>query len=92
VLVSAPAIVVYFVLPTAWAALAGALHFLRHAAVWLDSSKSLEPLTTHPLSAMRGGTRLRHARGVDGAAAGDRVVADPPPGCRMRRGARRSCG
>lgn len=46
---SAPAIVVYFALPTAWSAL-GSIPALEGVARWIDTS-SLEPLTDHPLSA-----------------------------------------
>ncbi|MGI8712552.1 MAG: ABC transporter permease [Solirubrobacteraceae bacterium] len=51
VMISAPAIVAYLILPTAWNALAGGVHALHHVATWLDSSRSLAPLTSHPLSA-----------------------------------------
>lgn len=47
---SAPAIVLYFVLPTAWSAL-GSISALEGAARWLDTSRSLGPLTDHLLSA-----------------------------------------
>jgi ABC-2 type transport system permease protein len=41
---SAPAIVIYFALPTAWSAL-GSIHALEGAARWLDSSRSFNVLT-----------------------------------------------
>ena len=47
---SAPAIVVYFALPTAFSAL-GAISFLKGIADWVDSSQSLTPLTEEVLSA-----------------------------------------
>ena len=46
----APAIVLSFALPLAWSAL-GSISALRGTARWLDSSKSLEPLTDHAMSA-----------------------------------------
>ena len=51
VLISAPAIVVYLLLPTIWNAAVGSIHSLRHVATWLDSSQSLAPLARNPLSA-----------------------------------------
>jgi ABC-2 type transport system permease protein len=57
---SAPAIVLYFVLPTAWAAL-GQIEALEGAARWLDGSRSLSPMTEHIMSATewaRAGTTL----------------------------------
>jgi ABC-type transport system involved in multi-copper enzyme maturation permease subunit len=57
---SAPAIVLYFVLPTAWAAL-GQISALEGAARWLDGSRSLSPMTEHIMSATewaRAGTTL----------------------------------
>jgi ABC-2 type transport system permease protein len=50
-LVSAPAIVVYLLLPIVWNALARNIDALRHVATWLDGSQSLAPLTSHSLSA-----------------------------------------
>jgi ABC-2 type transport system permease protein len=47
---SAPAIVLYFVLPTAWSAL-GSIHTLRGAARWLDQNRTTTPLVDHALSA-----------------------------------------
>lgn len=57
---SAPAIVLYFVLPLAWTAL-GWITFLEDAARWLDSSRSLAPMTEELMSATqwaRAGTTL----------------------------------
>lgn len=51
VLISAPAIVAYLLLPTVWAILAGSIHALSNVATWLDQSKTLAPLAEHPLSA-----------------------------------------
>jgi ABC-2 type transport system permease protein len=46
----APAIVLSFVLPFGWAALAS-IHPLRGTARWLDASRSFEPLTEHVMDA-----------------------------------------
>jgi ABC-2 type transport system permease protein len=51
-LVSAPAIVVYLLLPTAWAALVGSIHALHGAAQWLDPTQSLAPMVRHSLSGL----------------------------------------
>jgi ABC-type transport system involved in multi-copper enzyme maturation permease subunit len=48
-LASAPAIVLYFVLPIAWA-FAGNLSFLEGAARWLDSSRTTDTMTFDVLS------------------------------------------
>ena len=48
-LASAPAIVLYFVLPIAWA-FAGNLSFLKGAAGWLDSSRTTDTMTFEVLS------------------------------------------
>jgi ABC-2 type transport system permease protein len=48
-LASAPAIVLYFVLPTAWAALGG-IPALEGAARWLDQSRTMTPLLEETLS------------------------------------------
>jgi hypothetical protein len=59
-LASAPAIVLYFVLPIAWTAL-GSLAFLEGAARWLDGARSLSPMTDHLMSGTewaRAGTTL----------------------------------
>jgi ABC-2 type transport system permease protein len=50
-LVSAPAIVIYLLLPTIWSALANSIHGLQGVANWLDASESLNPLVRHALSA-----------------------------------------
>ena len=49
-LASAPAIVLYFVLPTVWAGL-GAIPKLEGAARWLDTSVTMTPLIEETLSA-----------------------------------------
>jgi ABC-type transport system involved in multi-copper enzyme maturation permease subunit len=46
---SAPAIVAYFALPTAWSAL-GAIHALHGVAPWLDTNRSLDVLTNEGLA------------------------------------------
>jgi ABC-2 type transport system permease protein len=59
-LASAPAIVLSFVLPIAWA-IAGPLAGLDAVARWLDGTYSLAPMTAHLMSAMewaRAGTTL----------------------------------
>jgi ABC-type transport system involved in multi-copper enzyme maturation permease subunit len=50
-LVSAPAIVIYLLLPTIWSALAGSISGLKGVADWLDASQTLEPMTRHALGA-----------------------------------------
>jgi len=50
-LVSAPAIVIYLLLPTIWSALANSIHGLQGVANWLDASESLDPMIRHSLSA-----------------------------------------
>jgi ABC-2 type transport system permease protein len=57
ILVSAPAIVAFLLLPTIWDAVVGGFHALDGAARWLDSSNTLAPLTQHALS----GTEWAHA-------------------------------
>jgi hypothetical protein len=57
ILVSAPAIVAYLLLPTVWEALAGSIHALAGVATWLDPGKSLEPFTQQVLS----GAQWAHA-------------------------------
>jgi ABC-2 type transport system permease protein len=49
-LASAPAIVLYFLLPNAWSAL-GSIHALRGAAAWLDQNRTTTPLVDHALAA-----------------------------------------
>lgn len=49
ILVSAPAIVLFFVLPTVWGIL-GSISIFDDLAEWLDSSRSLTPLTSELLS------------------------------------------
>ncbi len=46
---SAPAIVLYFVLPVAFAAL-GSIHALSGVIEWINSAEALEPLTTEVMS------------------------------------------
>jgi ABC-type transport system involved in multi-copper enzyme maturation permease subunit len=53
ILVSAPAIVAYLLLPTIWAALAGSISALDSVARWLDQSKTLDPMTSHALSGIQ---------------------------------------
>lgn len=48
-LASAPAIVLYFVLPTAWSAL-GSISMLEGAARWLDQSRTMSPMFEESLS------------------------------------------
>jgi ABC-type transport system involved in multi-copper enzyme maturation permease subunit len=57
ILVSAPAIVAYLLLPVVWNGLAGNLSWLRTPARWLDSDNTLGPLTQQNLS----GTQWAHA-------------------------------
>ena len=49
-LASAPAVVLYFVAPTAWAAL-GSIPALEGAAGWLDQSRTMSPMFEETLSA-----------------------------------------
>jgi ABC-2 type transport system permease protein len=59
-LASAPAIVLYFGLPLAWAGL-GAIPALESPARWLDAAHSLEPMLSHGMDATewaRAGTTL----------------------------------
>ena len=59
-LASAPAIVLSFVLPIAWA-IVGRLAGLDAVARWLDATRSLAPMTEHAMSALewaRAGTTL----------------------------------
>jgi ABC-type transport system involved in multi-copper enzyme maturation permease subunit len=57
ILVSAPAIVGYLLLPVVWNGLAGNISWLATPARWLDSDSTLGPLTTQSLS----GTQWAHA-------------------------------
>jgi ABC-2 type transport system permease protein len=50
ILVSAPAIVAYLLLPTVWGVLSNNIHVLRSAGHWLNSSETLNPLVRHALS------------------------------------------
>jgi ABC-2 type transport system permease protein len=49
-LVSAPAIVIYLLLPTIWSALVGSITALGGVANWLDASQTLDPMTRAALS------------------------------------------
>ena len=49
-LASAPAVVLYFVLPLAWQALTSLIDGLDDVAKWLDGGQSLDPLVRHALS------------------------------------------
>jgi ABC-type transport system involved in multi-copper enzyme maturation permease subunit len=51
-LASAPAIVLYFVLPTVWSGL-GSISALEGAARWLDQSRTMSPLFEESLSSMQ---------------------------------------
>ena len=57
ILVSAPAIVGYLLLPVVWNGVVGNISWLRGVARWLDSGSTLGPLTTENLS----GTQWAHA-------------------------------
>lgn len=57
ILVSAPAIVAYLLLPLVWNGLAGNISWLKTPARWLDSDNTLGPLTQQNLS----GTQWAHA-------------------------------
>ncbi|HEX3362596.1 MAG TPA: hypothetical protein VHS74_16505, partial [Solirubrobacterales bacterium] len=46
---SAPAIVLYFVLPIAFAAI-GSIHALSGVVDWINTAEALEPLTTEVMS------------------------------------------
>jgi ABC-type transport system involved in multi-copper enzyme maturation permease subunit len=56
-LASAPAIVLYFGLPAALAAL-GSIHFLHGTMEWINSAQSLEPLTTTVMGGQAWGQAL----------------------------------
>lgn len=56
VLVSAPAIVAYLLLPVVWNGIIGGIHGLDGVARWLDSGNTLNPLTLHALN----GTEWAH--------------------------------
>ncbi|MFZ0387288.1 MAG: hypothetical protein WAL22_16625 [Solirubrobacteraceae bacterium] len=51
-LVSAPAIVIYLLLPTIWSALASNISALDGVARWLDASHAVEPMVRQPLSSL----------------------------------------
>lgn len=57
ILVSAPAIVAYLLLPAVWDAVVGNINGLAGLARWLDSSVTLAPLTQQAMS----GTQWAHA-------------------------------
>jgi ABC-2 type transport system permease protein len=50
ILVSAPAIVAYLLLPVVWNGIIGGIHALDGVARWLDSGNTLNPLTLHSLN------------------------------------------
>ncbi len=51
IMLSAPAIVIYLVLPTAWDALSSTIHPLKTLSHWLAIGPTLGPLATHSFSA-----------------------------------------
>ncbi len=51
IMLSAPAIVIYLALPTAWDALSSTLHPLKTLSHWLAIGPTLGPLATHSFSA-----------------------------------------
>jgi ABC-2 type transport system permease protein len=51
IMLSAPAIVIYLVLPTAWDALSSTIHPLKTLSHWLAIGPTLGPLATHPFGA-----------------------------------------
>ena len=56
-LLSAPAIIAYLLLPTIWAAVVGNIHALDGVARWLDADNTLGPMTRQIMS----GTQWAHA-------------------------------
>ncbi len=61
IMLSAPAIVIYLALPTAWDALSSTIHPLKTLSHWLAIGPTLGPLATHAFSATdwaRAGTTL----------------------------------
>lgn len=56
ILVSAPAIVAYLLLPVVWNGIVGGFHALAGLDRWLDSGNTLNPLTLHALN----GTEWAH--------------------------------
>lgn len=61
ILLSAPAIVAYLLLPTVWDALASSIHALHTPYRWLDTANTFTPLAEHAASATewaRAGTSL----------------------------------
>ncbi|HEX5193370.1 MAG TPA: hypothetical protein VFW09_11240 [Solirubrobacteraceae bacterium] len=48
-LVSAPAIVIYLLLPTIWSALSNSISALEGPSDWLDASNTLDPMVRHGL-------------------------------------------
>lgn len=53
ILVSAPAIVLYLLLPAVWGALVGNISALAGVARWLDSSQTLAPMTQQSLTGIQ---------------------------------------
>jgi ABC-2 type transport system permease protein len=70
VLVSAPAIVAYLLLPTVWGAVASNINALSGVATWLDPGSSLTPFTQHAMSA----TEWAHALATFGVWIGIPIV------------------
>jgi ABC-type transport system involved in multi-copper enzyme maturation permease subunit len=56
ILLSAPAIVAYLLLPIVWNGIIGGIHALDGVARWLDSGNTLDPLTKYALT----GTQWAH--------------------------------
>ena len=50
-LVSAPAIVIYLLLPTIWSALSNSISALQGPSDWLEASNTLDPMVRHALGA-----------------------------------------
>jgi ABC-2 type transport system permease protein len=50
-LVTAPAIVIYLLLPTIWSALSNSISALKGPSDWLDASNTLDPMVRHGLGA-----------------------------------------
>ena len=50
-LVSAPAIVIYLLLPTIWSALSNSISALKGPSDWLEASNTLDPMVRHALGA-----------------------------------------
>jgi ABC-2 type transport system permease protein len=70
ILVSAPAIVAYLLLPTVWDAVSTNIRALSGVATWLNPSESLTPFTQHAMSA----TEWAHALATFGVWIGIPIV------------------